>query len=374
MQALLKNNVEMKRFILHARFLGRLGYYLFNAEFIKDQYTSLTEPLPVVENESFLQLNKNVELIPINNFHDFENPLNTDFQKLFQLFWQLLRYCRIEGRDNYSKFLYHDSSLDYPFKESELKALQLNPTRIKKMFDHVDRNDRKTKRIICKIVAFFSYGSLEDSNASFEFIKNGFATKDVEDVFQMIQILCKVNDHFQIDRNRILLREILAFLHQQVDQMDLSDAINIIKKLINTNSSFTSALKEKTTAIPEIIRILNNAQEGKDPFNRVDNYLMREEINKELARHRDFFDDLRTYKKTEFGNDPDSQNEEDPSNHNFKRGQTIRYYDPKLERAFRGTIENVYENLIKVKLNAGDVNPTYKLLDEEDFSNIILIS
>ncbi len=200
-QALLKNNMDMKKFIVHARFLGRVGYYLFNSEYIKNKYSSITEPFPVNENESFIQLNKDVEFIPTNNFQDFENPLSADFQKLFQLFWQLLRYCRIEGRDNYSKFLYHDSSFDYVLREAELKALQLSSSRIKKMFDHVDRNDRKAKRTICKIVAFFSYGSLEDSQSSFEFIKQGFSTaKDTEDVFQMIQILCKVNDHFQIDR------------------------------------------------------------------------------------------------------------------------------------------------------------------------------
>lgn len=44
--------------------------------------------------------------------------------------------------------------------------------------------------------------------------------------------------------------------------MALSDAIRVIKKIINSNPSFTSALKEKSSAIPEIIRILNNAQEG----------------------------------------------------------------------------------------------------------------
>jgi len=59
-----------------------------------------------------------------------------------------------------------------------------------------------------------------------------------------------------------LLRETIDFLHKQVDQMALSDAIRVIKKIINSNPSFTSALKEKSSAIPEIIRILNNAQEG----------------------------------------------------------------------------------------------------------------
>ena len=269
-QTLLKKNLDMKKLLIHGRFLGRVGYYLFPSEFIAKNYPSVIKPLSVTENESLLQYNKAVEVAHSNNFQDFENSPTADFQKLFQLFWQLLRYCRIEGRDNYSKFLYHESSIDYCLKEPELKALQLNSSRIEKMFTYVDRNDRKTKRIICKIVAFFCYGSLEDSQASFDFIKNGFkkdkAGKGIEDIFQMIQVLCKVNDHFQIDRNRILLQEIITFLQRQVDQIALNDVIRILKKLINSNSSFTSILKEKTSYISEIIRVLDNAQEENVKF------------------------------------------------------------------------------------------------------------
>jgi len=370
LQLLMKNNNDVKKLLLSSRLLGKMAYYLFPSDYIKTTYPNLIAPINVTENEAFLHYSKNSEGA---NFEDFENPALADFRRFFQVLWHLLKYSRIESRDSYSKFLYHEPSLDYALKEPELKAFQLSSARIEKMFGQIQRTDKKTRRIICKIVAFFSYGSLDDTQASFEFIKNGFkkekSEKDIEDIFQIIKILCKLNDHFQLDRNRVLLNEILSFIHRQSDQMTLNDIIGILRKLINSNSSFTSILKEKTIYISEIIKTLNNAMEENEPFHRVPNYQLREEVNKQLARHKDYFDDLRTTRKTEFTNDSDSEGD-DLHQTNFKKGQNIRYFDPTLKKYFKGVIENVYENLIKVKIITTDAPSYYRWFDDEDSSNI----
>jgi len=204
LKTLMSLNLDIIKYLLQRKLIGRLACYFFDAS-DDIRYQKFLDPLPF--NEAVIKLHYGPEITDDpnqNSEEDFKTPELVNLTRFFSVLWELLSHSTIPNRESYNKFVFHKSGINYQLDPLEVKLLDLNSYKIRKMFSYVTREEKRSQRVICKIIAFMTFGSGEDSQPIFEFLddglKSGKSEKTTEDCFRLIRILGKVNDLFQPDR------------------------------------------------------------------------------------------------------------------------------------------------------------------------------
>lgn len=204
--SLIRIDRDIIQFLLSKKLMGRLGYYFDNPimesdgkfkEF-KEGFEDLVSDLPIrIDDEITNDPRKDTE-------EDFENAYFTDLSKFFKLLWELMRYSSIPDRDDYASFSYHKNGINYKLTPLECQIFDLNLSKIEKMFSYVNQEDKKSRLLVCKIIAFLNFGSFDGIQISSNFVANslkeGAAEKSMDETLSLVKILGKLKDNYQDNR------------------------------------------------------------------------------------------------------------------------------------------------------------------------------
>jgi len=205
--AIIKIDSDLLQYLLSKDFLGRLLTYFFmhrDGEG-KDQYPELNF------FEYNLPIDFDSEIIsPYREWKedDFTNSNITNLAYFFQLVWKLLRYTSAPIGQGQTKRMHYNSKVNYMLSSKETRLLNLTQDQIIEMIDSIDATNKRVLKDVCRIIAYASYNSLNNSNACCKHIQSELESdtenERIPELLVLIRELSHLKDSLQQRRVKML--------------------------------------------------------------------------------------------------------------------------------------------------------------------------
>ena len=202
---LLQINSGIIRSMLSKQIIGRLVSCLFRTQPNRDQLKEFTNDIQSFETTLKIRYDSNITDDPRQDSpRDFTNPNLSNLTKFYSLLWEFIKHSILPSREKHKKFLYHKQGIDYKLTLNEAKLFNFDVVKIEHLFKSIDPDDKKTIKIICRIVAFSAFGSENVSNAAKEYLEKLVyevdTDRNLQIYFHLIKTLIKLDDDQQLDR------------------------------------------------------------------------------------------------------------------------------------------------------------------------------
>lgn len=375
---LIKIDSDILQYLLSKDFLGRLLSYFFmhgddNQEF---KYPTLNS------FDSASQIEYNTEITtPSRKYksEDFTTSDVTNLGYLFQLIWKLLKHTSAPtgSPDGQYKKPHPHPEINYNLNSKEAHLLNLTQEQIAEMFDAIDVHNKRSLKAVCKIISFAAFNSGLNSNSCIKYLAeeiDGDTTNDrVKEIFGLIQQLARLKDKFSLKRNKQFIRYLTQKMTKREDDFSTLNLYSgMLLRLINKNQAINALMQENEDIYDEIMKPLLNyvhktnlllIGNGSKPVS----FQIVQKRKEALKEHIKDFEGLRDGLADNASmSDASSQ----PSIPNYKRQQNIQYYDTIKKKWLKGTVEAIYEDVVKVKKTITDdsESPKYEWFDNDDTS------
>jgi len=363
--ALMKIDSEILQYLLSKDFLGRLLSYFFmhgdeNPEF---QYPKLK----FFDSHSPLESNPAVTTPPRKyKSEDFTTSNVTNLGYLFQLIWKLLKHTSapvLSTNGQQYKQPNPHPGINYNLDSKEAHLLNLTQEQIAEMFDAIDVGNQRSLKAVCKIISFAAYNSGHNSNSSIKYLSEEMdsdtANERVKEIFGLIQELARLNDKFSFRRSKQFVKFLIQTMNKRGDCFTTLNLYSgILLKLITKNQAISKVVEEIEDIYEEIMKPLRNyvyktnfvlAGNGVKPVS----FQMIQKRKEALKEYIKDFEELQNGLSEK---PPISDASSQSSLPSFQRQQNIQYYDLVKKKWLKGTVEAIYEDVIKVKTTATDEN------------------
>jgi len=374
--AIIKIDSDLLQYLLSKDFLGRLLTYFFmhrDGEG-KDQYPELNF------FEYNLPIDFDSEIIsPYREWKedDFTNSNITNLAYFFQLVWKLLRYTSAPIGQGQTKRMHYNSKVNYMLSSKETRLLNLTQDQIIEMIDSIDATNKRVLKDVCRIIAYASYNSLNNSNACCKHIQSELESDtENERIPELLVLICELShlkDSLQQRRNRTLLKYLVQTMAKRPDDYSSLNLFSeFLLRLIHKNPAIRPPM-ENLGLYDEAINALQSYCLKSNHIHAVHasrpiNFQALEKKKDILREHIGYFEEFRD--GTDREEDQCSDTSSQPSVPNYKRQQPVQYYDSLKKKWRKGVVEDTYEDVVKVKKMKppGSESPEYEWFDNDDTS------